>query len=98
MQLAENFPERLRGVFNIHQIDVAHQYQFHCQASSLALIMLTFAVVQSWPVRLRAKYVCFALTSGLLALPGSANNEHSQPATRSPRRHGRAALGGPRGR
>jgi hypothetical protein len=24
MQLAENFPERLRGVCNIHQIDVAH--------------------------------------------------------------------------
>src|SRR5438093_456263 len=33
MQLAENFPERLLGVCNIHQIDVAHQYQFHCQAS-----------------------------------------------------------------
>jgi hypothetical protein len=24
MQLAENFPERLLGVCNIHQIDVAH--------------------------------------------------------------------------
>jgi hypothetical protein len=33
------------------------------------LIALTFAVVQSWPVELRAKYVCFALTSRPLALP-----------------------------
>jgi len=59
--------------------------------------MLTFAVSAVVPVQVRAKYACFALTSSPFwswaALPGSANNGHSQPAIRSPRRRGRAASG-----